>query len=321
MAFLLLSPFFHALSQRAPSVSTTKGIGAWVSRDSVTKEFSITSVVLNAAAAAAGLRVGDRVISVDGKSVSGMSLDEVIILLRGGPQGNPYTLAVARKIKTTLGETQKAMDLQLTPAFTSATTCLSGDCKNGEGKLVNNNTRWAYEGTFVNGTLVKGKTYFSSGRIYQSGNFKDGRVDGAGGTVYYDAADNLINQQGSFANGRIISGTFYHLASKTKYEGEWDTAGNLHGKDIIVTAPGYYFKGTYDHGKANETERMTYKSGYYDGPIVNGKPEGKGRYVEGSYIYKGHFSNGLMEGKFRQLMKSKSGNYENIFYYRAGVEQ
>ncbi len=70
------------------------GIGIVLARDAAGREF-VDEVFDGAPAAQHGIREGDRLIAVDGKSLDGLSSDAISALLRG-PIGTPLTLAVAR---------------------------------------------------------------------------------------------------------------------------------------------------------------------------------------------------------------------------------
>ncbi len=60
----------------------------------------IRSVIPNTPAEKAGLRRGDKIVKVDGKTTDGLSIDEVVSRVRG-PEGEDVTLTLERDGKTT----------------------------------------------------------------------------------------------------------------------------------------------------------------------------------------------------------------------------
>ena len=74
---------------------TFVGIGVQVSPDDGKGGIVVASVYPDTPALAAGLRRGDRVISVDGKATTGQTHDQIISSIRG-PEGTPVTLTIQR---------------------------------------------------------------------------------------------------------------------------------------------------------------------------------------------------------------------------------
>ena len=68
-----------------------EGIGAYVMLAS--GNVTVTALIPNSPAEAAGLEAGDIIEAVDGQSLAGMSLDEAISLIRG-PEGTSVTLSI-----------------------------------------------------------------------------------------------------------------------------------------------------------------------------------------------------------------------------------
>ena len=312
--------------QRTTTIALKTGIGTEINFDSAKHQYFLAKVYPGNPGAAAGLRAHDYILFIDDKPISSLIIEDVSLLLRGGSTGQPYKLTIERLIKTSLGSSIKRLDLDVVPGAILAETCLSGDCKNGDGKLINNQTKIIYEGSFKNGDFTKGKIYYASGRLSKEGTFVNGKMEGKG-KRYWDTAGSILSVEGDFVAGMLKSGHYYSKNGKVHWEGNFDENNELHGSKCRFEKANFYYYGDMVHGKmTGEAEEMSYKNGVYSGPVVNGKPEGKGTYKDnvskvGYDLYKGDFRNGLMEGKFRKLKKSKSGNYEDIIYYKAGIEE
>ncbi|MFZ5540369.1 MAG: tetratricopeptide repeat protein [Pseudomonadota bacterium] len=78
------------------SVTPAGAIGARIGQDKATGHAVLIEVLTDSPAARAGLRAGDRVIAVDGKEVTGLSVAEVVQRLRGAP-GTSVTVTVRRE--------------------------------------------------------------------------------------------------------------------------------------------------------------------------------------------------------------------------------
>lgn len=72
------------------------GIGAYVSLDTVTSLPKISGVIAGAPAQEVGLRTNDLIYEVDGESVYGLSLTEVVSLIKG-PEGTDVLLTIVRE--------------------------------------------------------------------------------------------------------------------------------------------------------------------------------------------------------------------------------
>ena len=102
------------------------GIGAYVSKDVETGASTISGVIRNSPAEAAGLMEGDIIYKVDGEDMTGLELDEVVSHIRG-PEGTKVTLTLIRN-----GET---MDFELTRAQVNTPTVESEMLDDGIGYL------------------------------------------------------------------------------------------------------------------------------------------------------------------------------------------
>jgi len=71
-----------------------EGIGAYVGSEN--GQVTIIAPIPNTPAAKAGIKSGDIIIEIDGKTTTGMSVNEAVLLIRG-PKGTPVTLTVLHK--------------------------------------------------------------------------------------------------------------------------------------------------------------------------------------------------------------------------------
>ena len=69
------------------------GVGLWVSRSSA-GVVTVSRVPAGGPAARAGVRVGERLLAVDGRSVDGLPVTETVALLRGAPQDAGSTVVL-----------------------------------------------------------------------------------------------------------------------------------------------------------------------------------------------------------------------------------
>ncbi|TDU06363.1 carboxyl-terminal processing protease [Streptomyces sp. 846.5] len=69
------------------------GVGLWVSRSSA-GEVTVSRVPAGGPAARAGVRVGERLLAVDGRAVDGLPVTETVALLRGAPQDAGSTVVL-----------------------------------------------------------------------------------------------------------------------------------------------------------------------------------------------------------------------------------
>lgn len=72
------------------------GIGIHVSVDREDDRLVVTSPLVGTPAFDAGLRAGDKIMAIDGRSTKGMKLTEAVDLMRGDP-GSPVTLTIRRE--------------------------------------------------------------------------------------------------------------------------------------------------------------------------------------------------------------------------------
>jgi len=75
------------------------GIGLRLREEESIAALSVVEPLLNSPAIRAGLRTGDLILSIDGQSTQGMTVDEAAQLIRG-PVGSPVTLTIRRGSQT-----------------------------------------------------------------------------------------------------------------------------------------------------------------------------------------------------------------------------
>jgi carboxyl-terminal processing protease len=86
-----LDPQAYQLEQSS-AAGSFEGIGAQVGVNK-DKQIIITAPIENSPAAKAGIKSGDIILAVDGKSIAGLSLTEVVLLIRG-PSGTKVKLEI-----------------------------------------------------------------------------------------------------------------------------------------------------------------------------------------------------------------------------------
>lgn len=224
--------------------------------------------------------------------------------------------------------------------------CISGDCKNGygkvsspdytyegtfsdgkrlKGKLVDKTTGDILEGSFSKGNLVIGKITFSDGSSLE-GKFNEGKLEG----------DNCIqiNTDGTSLTGKFTAGelTSGKIADNLGHVQDGDFLnGNLNGKNCFVKfADGTTFRGECAEGRrvkgkvtfpANDPKRLyydgefTYKGdqSYFHGKgwlhLRNGNDPIGPNWVYGDPIGNGEAKAEIPEGKLGIGLKKQGGVY------------
>lgn len=324
--FALLFTFFALTGFSQDSLKTPlKGIGIQYRTDTANQSFVITRVFAGNAGADAGLREGDILVAINQQPLWPMSAEARSLAMRGGEKGGPYTLTVKRELLTSLGTKEQLKEVQVAPRLIVTETCVTGDCKNGQGKLLDNASGEAKEGRFVNGDLVAGKIYYRSGRIRAEGTFKNRLLEGSDCVTYYDSEYQSgripVHRKGQFTAGILRTGRIFSADGTSQLIGTFDEKGVPHGKGFVIRRPGFSYEGDVVHGElTGQAKSMTYQEGNYEGPVVKGKPEGKGIWYWSGRKHKGKFVNGLMEGQFQVTEKAGTAKYHRVYQYRNGVQ-
>jgi carboxyl-terminal processing protease len=103
------------------------GIGARLVLDKTTKLLTIVETFANSPASNAGLKPGDRILEVDGKSVQGVKPEKAVSLVRG-KSGTLVTLKIAR-------EDQKSITIALTRQLVQITNVTSAVKQEGDKRI------------------------------------------------------------------------------------------------------------------------------------------------------------------------------------------
>jgi len=169
---------------------------------------------------------------------------------------------------------------------------LSGDCKNGSGKMVwkfANGTIITYEGNWRFG-LASGNGIFKSGKETEyKGNWQGGKFHGEGRLVI-NTESLKYDYHGGFFEGNL-NGAGELSLNGTKYIGNFRD-GEMHGKGLI-----------------------TYPNKFsYDGEFFAGKKRGYGiEYLNGVKFYEGNWNNDFWEGygtHYISVNEKHTGNFK-----------
>jgi hypothetical protein len=150
------------------------GIGASMSAKPIGNYYPVETVYLNSPASVAGMKVGDNIYSIDGISTESKTREEFMKMLKGN-EGKVLTLVFGAS------KTTSQVKIKLVKG-----KCLSGNCENGDGKLLDPDSS-IYTGHFENGMVKgKGKRVLPQGGTVKSveGNWTNGSVSGIGIFTY-----------------------------------------------------------------------------------------------------------------------------------------
>ncbi len=101
------------------------GVGMEVGLDPKTNQLTVMSPLVGSPAYEAGIRPGDKILRIDGKSTQGMSLKDSVALMHGDP-GEPVTITIQHE-----GE-DEPVELTIIRAIIQVDTVL-GDTRNADG--------------------------------------------------------------------------------------------------------------------------------------------------------------------------------------------
>jgi len=103
------------------------GVGIRLQVDATTKILTVVEPIENSPASAAGLQAGDRIVAIDGKSTTGMTVEDASQLIQG-EVGSPVTLRIERG-------TTAAKDTPLTRARIEVPNVMSSVKQEGNAKI------------------------------------------------------------------------------------------------------------------------------------------------------------------------------------------
>lgn len=126
----------------------------------------VSKVMLFSPAADSGIKNGETIWLVDGKSTQGLAMNEVSALIKGS-EGTERTLVV--------GADKREVKLKIRKV---SGKCTKGDCLNGEGRIEEPSGN-VYVGEFENGKFTWGNLVYANGDRYE-GFFANGVAEGEG---------------------------------------------------------------------------------------------------------------------------------------------
>ena len=161
--------------------------------------------------------------------------------------------------------------------------------RNGKGKEYNKEGKLIFDGEYLYGFRLKGKSYANEKLEYEGEYLYDKKWNGKG----YDETGNIIYELID-GNGKVKeyldNGILY-------FEGEYlNGKKNGKGKEYDYYNGKLIFEGEYlngkKHGKGKEYERNGEL--IFEGEYLNGKKHGKGKEYEtnGELIFEGEYLNG-----------------------------
>jgi carboxyl-terminal processing protease len=103
------------------------GVGIRLQVDATSKVLTVVEPIENSPAMAAGIQAGDRIVAIDGKTTTGMTVEDASQLIQG-EVGSPVTLRIERG-------TEAAKDLALTRARIEVPNVISSVKQEGNAKI------------------------------------------------------------------------------------------------------------------------------------------------------------------------------------------
>lgn len=200
---------------------------------------------------------------------------------------------------------------------TNANKCVSGNCVNGEGKMVYSNGN-IYEGDFINGKADgQGTSNFADSATY-TGQYSNDLFHGKGKYIY----PNGSIYDGNWVKGKIEGRGKFVNSNGTTYEGDY-VNGKANGQGIFKLKDGRIYAGQFSNDLINGKGKMTFADGgIYEGNWVNGNREGQGTYTakDGSYA-SGEWKNNNLNGYGKDYSKAtnitREGTYRDGFFIEA----
>jgi carboxyl-terminal processing protease len=116
---------FQALTNQTSG--ELSGVGIRLQVDATSKVLTVVEPIENSPAMAAGIQAGDRIVAIDGKTTTGMTVEDASQLIQG-EVGSPVTLRIERG-------TEAAKDLALTRARIEVPNVISSVKQEGNAKI------------------------------------------------------------------------------------------------------------------------------------------------------------------------------------------
>lgn len=275
------------------SVFAQKGIGiSYTTKDSTI----IDKCFENSPAAKAGLKAGDIILKINGSNIVGLDISYVSEKFKNS---DAFVLDIKR------GKQFLTINLKKDFTYTYNRKCLSGNCINGFGKALLNETNIICEGTFENGVINgTGKMYSSDGTLGYSGNISNNLPDGKG-TTYFSSGKK--ESDGIFEKGYLINGTMYDR------KGNVYMSGTFKNNKLISGTYCMKYEGNVAYLSCNDIRKID-----SDNPVFNGTVTIRQNTPDGMLLSKGNYNNGNREGIFEEY------DYANdmkmlIQYYNGSV--
>lgn len=186
----------------------------------------IQQVLFFSPAEDAGLRVGETIWSVDGKSTEGMAIPDVVAMIKGNA-GTVRTLVAGSDRRS----------VQITIRLVTG-KCTDGDCKEGEGRIEEPN-----------------------GNIYV-GNFSHGKFNGYGTHYFYRGETMTGRLEGYFTDGLANGdGVYNDYQLQIKYSGPFK-ADKMEGNGKVeFFGSNLYFTGNFSGNQPSGAGTLFYGDG------------------------------------------------------------
>jgi hypothetical protein len=211
---------------------------------------------------------------------------------------------------------------------TATQGCITGDCKNGKGRIIFNNGE-KYEGDFRDGQPDGQGVYTQTNGAKYTGTLKKGKYNGTGAFVEANGSiaqgnfvENKLNGKGKFTNaatGHILDGIFsngifvkglYTWPDGSYYDGQWENSkmngvGKYFNQSENKTIAGIFKDNELIEYAKDSTENAETVAGCVTGDCRNGK--GRIELSNGDK-YEGDFKNGIIEGQ-GQFTRANGSKY------------
>jgi hypothetical protein len=233
----------------------------------------VTQLLVGGGAYRAGLLPGDLLVSSDGRSLEGMTVEEAVEVIRG--RAGTRTQLVVDRVDGRSEFAVERGELDVPDPLLVGFGCVRGDCENGTGVLVYQD-RGRVEGTFVDGNVQGTATHFGPDGSVRQGQWRNSEFlggfvrlmdmeDGVGRLRYPDG----VVIDGDFRNG-VADGLARLVVGGNEHQ-SWFSEGRLQGpprSEILLALIGQPRYGTVFtvlerafEGGCDEVERVCVSEG------------------------------------------------------------